>query len=67
MVMLNPNKIKDIRLSTGLKRGKFGAMLGLKKRSCRTVKSWENGITEISGPCEKLIQIGLKHGFEILK
>lgn len=63
---MKPQEIKNFRENLGLKEGKFGALLGLRKRSNRTVESWEEGKTDISGPCEKLIKIAQRFGPEIL-
>jgi len=63
---MKPSEIKDFRESLDLKPGKFGALLGLRKRSNRTVESWESGECEISGPCAKLIKLAQRLGPEIL-
>ena len=52
--MMNPQEIKAIRKQTGLNAEKFGAMVGVGKK---TVEAWEQGVRKPSGPALKLIEI----------
>ena len=58
--MMKPQEIKAIRKKTGLNAEKFGALIGVGKK---TVESWEQGVRNPSGPARKTLE-NIKGGFE---
>lgn len=57
---MTPDEIKAIRKLTGLNSDKFGALVGVGKK---TVESWEHGARNPSGPAVKIMkQIEASHG-----
>lgn len=50
---MTPNEIKQIRKQTGLNAEKFGALIGVSKK---TVESWEQGVRNPSGPARKILE-----------
>lgn len=59
---MTPHQIKQARTTLGLTQRALEQALGLKGCDGRTVRRWEAGKVEITGPCAKLIEIFLKHG-----
>ena len=51
--MMKPQEIKAIRKQTGLNAEKFGALVGVSKK---TVESWEQGVRNPSGPAKKILE-----------
>ena len=51
--MMKPQEIKAIRKKTGLNAEKFGAMVGVGKK---TVEAWEQGVRNPSGPAKKILE-----------
>ena len=50
---MTPEEIKQIRKQTGLSAEKFGAIIGVKKK---TVESWEQGVRNPSGPARNILE-----------
>ncbi len=62
---MTPTQIKQARHTLGLTQRGLEITLALKGRDGRTVRMWESGERNISGPCAKLISIFLKHGVDL--
>ena len=50
---MGKDEIKQIRKKTGLNAEKFGALIGVGKK---TVESWEQGVRNPSGPARKILE-----------
>lgn len=50
---MNKEEIKQIRKQTGLNAEKFGALVGVSKK---TIESWEQGARNPSGPAIKILE-----------
>ena len=50
---MNQQEIKALRKQTGLNAEKFGALVGVSKK---TVESWEQGVRNPSGPARKMLE-----------
>ena len=50
---MTPDQIRDTRKQTGLNAEKFGALVGVSKK---TVESWEQGVRNPSGPARKILE-----------
>ena len=50
---MTPTEIKQIRKKTGLNAEKFGALVGVGKK---TVEAWEQGVRNPSGPAKKILE-----------
>ena len=50
---MTSDEIKSIRKQTGLNAEKFGALIGVGKK---TVESWEQGVRNPSGPAKKILE-----------
>jgi DNA-binding transcriptional regulator YiaG len=59
---MTPTQIKQARSQLGLTQRGLETALNLKGHDGRTVRMWEAGDREISGPCSKLIEIFLEYG-----
>ena len=51
---MTPTEIKQIRKQTGMNAEKFGALVGVSKK---TVEAWEQGVRNPSRSALKLIEI----------
>jgi len=61
-------KVKAARKILGLTQRQLEEALNMKGTSGRTIRAWEdpNDERNITGPCEKLLRIFLKHGLNII-
>ena len=50
---MTPAEIKQIRKKSGLNAEKFGALIGVGKK---TVEAWEQGVRNPSGPAIKILE-----------
>ena len=50
---MTPTEIKKIRKKTGMNAEKFGALIGVGKK---TVEAWEQGVRNPSGPAIKILE-----------
>ena len=65
---MNALKVKAARKILKLTQRELEEHLNMKGRNGRTVRSWEDPKNErnITGPCEKLLRIFIKHGLDII-
>lgn len=62
---MNATEIKRIRKKVGLSQRDLEIELGMKGCDGRTVRYWESGDKDISGPCAKLMRLMDKHGINL--
>ncbi len=63
---MTPDKVKQNRKQLNLTQRGLENYLNLAGTDGSTVRKWESGKRQITGPCIKLINIALKHGVDFI-
>lgn len=58
---LTPDEVREARQTLGLSLTELAILLGLANHDPRTVRSWETGRREISGPCSAAIRLAVEN------
>ena len=58
---LTPDEVREARQTLGLTLTEMAELLGLANSDPRTVRSWETGRREISGPCSAAIRLAVEN------